>query len=120
MARGFGGGDLGGHRGPRLHPGVLNETLKVWIFDRDVSPDIAAQAALDQLEIPDLEVVLLSVRGDVIAVQIVDGAVPDATADILCVSGRGLYEVLRRETWPPAAAGDAPRVLLTLKAWPSA
>ena len=26
---------------------------------------------------------------------------------------RGLYEVLRSEAWPPAAPGDAPRVLLS-------
>lgn len=98
---------------------MLNETLKVWTFDRDVGPDVAARVALDQLEIPDLEVVLVSARRDVITVQVVDGGVSDA-ADVLYVSGRGLYEVLRSETWPPAAAGDDPRVLLTLKAWPNA
>jgi hypothetical protein len=98
---------------------VLNETLKVWTFDRDVGPDVAARVALDQLEIPDLEVVLVSERRDVITVQVVEGAVSDVS-DVLYVSDRGLYEVLRSETWPPIAVGDAPRVLLTLKAWPSA
>ena len=98
---------------------MLNETLKVWTFDRDVGPDVAARVALDQLEIPDLEVVIVSERRDVITVQVVEGGVSDAS-DILYVSDRGLYEVLRSETWPPVAVGDAPRVLLTLKAWPSA
>jgi hypothetical protein len=98
---------------------VLNETLKVWTFDRDVGPDVAARVALEQLEVPDLEVVLVSARGDVVTVQVVDGVVSDP-ADVMYVSGRGLYEVLRSEAWPPAAPGDAPRVLLTLKAWPSA
>jgi len=98
---------------------VLNETLKVWKFDRDVAPDLAARVALDQLGVADLEVVLLSTRGDVITVQVVDGDMNDAD-EVLYVSGRGLYEVVRNESWPPATDGAPPRVLLTLKAWPSA
>ncbi len=98
---------------------MLNDALKVWTFDRGVGPDIATRVALDQLEVPDLEVVLVSMRGDVITVQVVEGALSDA-GDVLYVAGRGLYELVRSEAWPPATAEGAPRVLLTLKAWPSA
>ncbi len=97
---------------------MLNETLRVWTFDRDITPDVASRA-LEQRDVPDLEVVLVSARGDVVTVQVVDGAIGDPD-DILYVAGRGLYELLRSETWPPATAGGAPRVLLTLKAWPNA
>jgi hypothetical protein len=98
---------------------VFNETLKVWAFDRGIGPDVVARVSPDQLEVPDLEVVLVSTRGDVIAVQVVDGGISDPS-DVLYVSGRGLYEMLRTETWPPATEDGSPRVLLTLKAWPSA
>ncbi len=95
---------------------ALNETLHVWEFDREVAPRVAAKVALDQLEPPDLEVVLLASRGDVMTVQVVDGVVSDAES-VLYVAYRGLYEILRSEEWPPREGG-APRVLLTLRAWP--
>ena len=97
----------------------MRETLAVWEFDREIGVDLATRTALDQLEPPDLEVVLLAVRGDAITVQVVEGAVSD-TDSVLYVAGRGLYEVLRSEAWPPVNPDGSPRVLLTLKAWPSA
>lgn len=110
---------LGRRRFPPLNSGVLNDTLKVWTFNRDVAPDIATRVALDQLEVADLEVVLLSTRRDVITVQVVEGEMSNPD-EVLYVSGRGLYELVRKEGWPPATAGAPPRVLLTLKAWPNA
>jgi len=114
-----GGGERGVDRGSLISPWVLNETLKAWTFDRAVAPDVAARMALDRLEVADLEVVLLSTHGDVIAVQVVEGGMSDPD-DVLYVAGRGLYEVVRTEVWPPATAGGSSRTLLTLKAWPSA
>jgi hypothetical protein len=94
------------------------ETLDAWEFDRELGPQLAAGVALDQLAPADVEVVQISARGDVITVQIVEGAVLDP-ASVLYVAGRGLFEILRLEAWPPVAGGEA-RVLLTLKAWPAA
>jgi hypothetical protein len=96
----------------------VSETLDAWEFDREVAPQLAAGAQLDQLAPADLEVVQISSRGDVITVQVVEGAVLDP-ASVLYVARRGLFEILRLEAWPPLAGGDA-RVLLTLKAWPAA
>ncbi len=96
----------------------MRETIAVWEFDRELGAELATTTALDQLEPPDLEVVLLATRGDAITVQVVDGSVSDSDS-LLYVAGRGLYEVLRSEAWPPLQPGGPPRVLLTLKAWPS-
>ena len=64
---------------------------------------------------PQLEVEVLSSRGDHLTVQVVRGVLEDPTA-ILHVEQRGDFELVRVERWP-AAAGP-PRVLLTLRAWP--
>ena len=96
----------------------MSETLGAWEFDKGIAVDVVAGVALDQLAVPDLEVVLIATRGDVITVQVVDGAVSDPKS-VLYVARRGLYEIVRDETWP-ALAGGAPRVLLTLRAWPNA
>ncbi len=95
---------------------MIHETLHVWEFDREVAPGVAGKVSLDQLEPPDLEVVLLAIRGDVITVQVIDGSVCDP-GSVLYVARRGLYEILRSEEWPPREGG-APRVLLTLRTWP--
>ena len=42
----------------------MRETLAVWEFDKVVASGLAARVALDQLEPPDVEVVLLTSRGD--------------------------------------------------------
>ncbi len=97
---------------------MLRETLGVWEFDKELAPALAARVALDQLEPPDIEVLLLSSRGDVITVQVVEGAVSDP-ATVFYVQRRGLYELVRAEEWPPVS-GAQPRVLLTLRAWPQA
>ena len=97
---------------------MIAEPLHAWEFDRAIGADVAAHAALDQLEPPDLEVVIVAARGDVITVQIIEGMLSDV-ASVLFVAGRGLHEILRTEQWPPLAAGGAPRVLLTLRAWPN-
>jgi hypothetical protein len=96
----------------------MHETLSVWELEREVAPDIAARVALEKLEPPDIEVVLLSTRGDVITVQVVDGSLSDPES-VLYVARRGLYELVRSEEWP-AVEGGGPRVLLTLRAWPNA
>jgi hypothetical protein len=98
---------------------VTTEPLHAWEFDRDIGLEVAARVALDQLEPPDLELVLIATRGDVITVQIVEGTLADP-ASALYVASRGLYEILRTELWPPVTAGGEPRVLLTLRAWPNA
>jgi hypothetical protein len=71
---------------------------------------------LDRLEEPQLEVEVLSSRGDHLTVQVVKGAIEDPTA-ILYVERRGEFEIVRVEPWP--AASGPPRVLLTLRAWPA-
>src|SRR5512132_2525256 len=97
---------------------MRTNTIAAWEFDREIGAGLATRTALDQLEPPDLEVVLLATRGDVITVQVIDGS-PSDTDSVLYLADRGLYEILRTEAWPPVQQGGSPRVLLTLKAWPS-
>lgn len=90
----------------------------VWLYERDddESRRGAAIVAMERLEEPQLEVEVLATRGDHVTVQVVRGALEDPTA-ILYVERRGEYELVRVERWP--AASGPPRVLLTLRAWPS-
>lgn len=64
---------------------------------------------------PQLEVEVLSSRGDHLTVQVVRGVLEDPAA-VLHVELHGDFELVRVERWP-APAGP-PRVLLTLRAWP--
>jgi hypothetical protein len=61
---------------------------------------------------PHLHLQLVSSTGDTITVQLVRGTVPVDPDALICVRGRGAYEVLRLEPW------SKHRSTMTLAAWP--
>ena len=69
------------------------------------------------MEPPDLELVLAANRGDHITVQVLGGE-PPLPDGFVYVAKRGLYEIRRAEKWPALPGTDAPRILLTLRAFP--
>jgi hypothetical protein len=79
-----------------------------WVFDRE-DPD-AALGAPDEPTAPDLELATVSVRDDVVTMQVTRGELRDPRS-LLHVEGRGLFEILRIEPWPGR------RTLLVLKRW---
>jgi hypothetical protein len=78
-----------------------------------------SRVALDLIEEPDARGVLVSSRGDVIALQLVEGKLTGDFESKLYVEKRGGYTILRREEWPPARPGAAGRTVITLRAWPN-
>ena len=92
-------------------PGVLD----VWEFERDDDPVEAAGIAGNHMVPPDFRALLLADQGEVITVQVVQGALrsPDS---VLYVERRGPHDVLRRAEWLPAPGESRGRSLLTLRA----
>jgi hypothetical protein len=87
--------------------------LDAWVFPHDFALRSITEIAMGKLTPPDLRVLLISSRADVLAVQVAQGETPPHPNMRLYVGGRGAFEILRREPWPEG------RELLTLSAWPS-
>jgi len=88
----------------------------VWEFHENDSIEAITAVALDRSRPPDWRGQLVATHGDVVTVQLVDGARPSMAESVrYYVEQRGPYRLLRREVWP---AEPEPRVLLTLRAWP--
>jgi hypothetical protein len=96
----------------------VHETLAIWEFPADTAYPAMVRFALERTGEPDAYGVLLSSRDDVIGLQIVDGQVTADGESRFYVEKRGGYVLVRREQWPPAQPGGAPRTVLTLRAWP--
>lgn len=102
----------------KLRTGQVQDVrLQAWGFDREILHELAMDTALHEVEPPDLELVLVANRGDYITVQVLKGEPPLPDGSVY-VAKRGLYEILRAEKWPALAGAVAPRVLLTLRAFP--
>jgi hypothetical protein len=95
---------------------TVYDVIGLWEFDRDVDVAVAARVAIEQLEAPDLEALLISTEGDVITLRVLEGTISDPES-VLYVARRGLYAIARAEE-RPSSVGAAPRMLLTLRAWP--
>lgn len=93
--------------------------LAIWEFPPDADPDVMASMALEREDEPDARGLVVSSRGGVLTVQLVEGAVVDPRS-ALYVEGRGGHVLERREEWPPAQPGGAPRELLILRGPPAA
>ncbi len=52
---------------------LKDERLAAWGFERDIPHDLAIDAALHEVEPPDLLFVLVANRGDHITVQVLEG-----------------------------------------------
>jgi hypothetical protein len=91
--------------------------LSAWVFDRDVDPHVAARAARDDREAPDLEVALASTRADVLVLHLLEGELPKAES-VLFVEGRGVYEIVYTDERPALGAAGEPRVVLVVHARP--
>jgi hypothetical protein len=98
--------------------------LGVWEFDREVDLRHATICALDQVEPPDMQVVIVRSTGDTVTVRVLDGHLADPES-LLYVEHRGLFEIwgprpgapanpyarcsgcgrFRRPSWPVAAPG---------------
>jgi hypothetical protein len=89
----------------------MTEQLEAWEFPAGFDLEKISEVAAQRLTPPDLRGVLVSVRGDVLALQVFDGQSPTDPEFRLFVRGRGAFEVLRCEGWPDG------RELLVLRAW---
>jgi hypothetical protein len=92
---------------------VTDELLELWEFPESFDLGSITIIAQDQRTPADARAKLVSSRGDIITVQLVDGRLTEHVDLRVYVRGRGAFEVLRREVWPGG------RVLVTLSAWPA-
>jgi hypothetical protein len=97
---------------------VKDERLAAWGFERAIPPDLAIDAALHEVEPPDLALALVANRGDHITVQVLEGQ-PPLPDGFIFVKGRRLFEIVRAERWPALPDGRSERLLLILRAHPS-
>ncbi len=95
---------------------IEDAVLCVWEFEREADLRLATLCALDQVEPPDMHVVVMSSTGDTVTARITSGRLIDPES-LLYVERRGLFEILGTEAWTPS---DEPgRTLLRLRAFPS-
>lgn len=87
-------------------------TLEVWEFPEGFELDAIVAIVDDRLTPPDVRAHLVSERGDVLTLQLVEGKLTPHVRMPVYVRGRGAFDVVRREHWPRG------RVLLTLRARP--
>jgi hypothetical protein len=99
---------------------VISPLVDVWAFHGDDDGAKVTVVALDRLRPADFRAALVSDRSDVITLQVVEGHWPKrATADALFyVERKGRFAIVRREVWP-GKDGGPPRLLLTMRAFPS-
>ncbi|OFX20353.1 MAG: hypothetical protein A2V77_12665 [Anaeromyxobacter sp. RBG_16_69_14] len=96
---------------------VKDEHLAAWGFERDIPADLAIDAALHEIEPPDLALALVANRGDHITVQVLKGQ-PPLPDGFIYVKRHRLFEIVRAERWPTLPDGSE-RLLLILRAYPS-
>ncbi len=96
----------------------MSDTLALWEFPPEATSDEMDAIAQDRAQEPDAHGVLVSSRGDVITLQIVEGMVSGRSNSKFHIERRGGFEFLRREDWPAPAGGGTPRIMLTLRTWP--
>ncbi len=96
----------------------MNEVVDVWEADHDQDLDGLTSAAATRTREPSFSCVVLSSTGDTLGLQIVGDRFPSGDANIVYVGGRGTFELVRVERWPPTTGTKKPRVLLKLRAWP--
>jgi hypothetical protein len=82
--------------------------MNVWEFERDDDLGAVARHAMDG-----------TAPADTITLRVVSGTPSRNPGMTVYVEGRGAYEVLRREDWPPRQDDVHHRVQLMLRAWPS-
>ena len=97
---------------------VKDEHLAAWGFERDIPADLAIDAALHEIEPPDLALALVANRGDHITVQVLKGQ-PPLPDGFIYVKRHRLFEIVRAERWPALPGGTGERLLLILRAYPS-
>jgi hypothetical protein len=91
--------------------------VDAWGFERAIPHDLATEAALHEVEPPDLRLAIVANRGDHLTVQVVAGDAPLPDGWVY-VKARGLFEVIRAERWPASTGGVLDRLLLVLRAYP--
>ena len=95
------------------------DTLDVWEADKAIDLADWTIGVVSGLLRPSFQAVVLSVKEDVLNLQVTGERLPSGGRSALFhVAGRGTFELLRLERWPAAAGGAGERVLLTLRTWP--
>jgi len=90
--------------------------VDVWEAEPGEAPETLARAARERARPPACRCAVLSEVGGAIGLQVLGDDLPRGEVGALWVEGRGAFELLRVERWPPLPGGRRPRVLLKLRA----
>jgi hypothetical protein len=90
------------------------DRIAIWEFPSGADGEVMASIVAERRDEPDAVGVVVSARGPVVTLQVVEGAIVNPRSTLF-VEGRGGHVLERREAWPPAAPGSAPRELLVLR-----
>jgi hypothetical protein len=93
--------------------------VNVWEFDREEDLGAVTRRSMDGAAPADFTADLVSSTGDTITVRVVSGTPSRDPELTVYVEGRGAYELVRREGWPPSGGGERARLHITLRAWPN-
>ena len=89
--------------------------VDVWEVERDADLAELSNVFQDGTRAPSFRAFILSSTGDTLGLQVVGADLPSGEAKVLFVAGRGAFELVRVERWPPTSGEKKPRVLLKLK-----
>jgi hypothetical protein len=95
---------------------VTPPVVDLWEAAPDEAPEALARAAQDRSRPPTCRCAVLSQADDALGLQVLGDDLPRGEASAVWVEGRGAFELLRVERWPPVPGGKRPRVLLKLRA----
>jgi hypothetical protein len=93
---------------------MTHELVDVWEAHEDEALDALTRVAQDRTREPTFRCTVLSSTGDALGLQVLGDDLPSGDAKVVYVEGRGAFELVRVERWPPALGGKKPRVLLKL------
>jgi len=96
------------------------DAVDVWEAERDEDLAGLTEPFQDGTREPSFRAFILSSAGDTLGLQVIGADLPSGEAKVLYVAGRGSFELVRVERWPPTPGEKRPRVLLKLRAWPAA
>lgn len=99
---------------------MIGTVVEAWEFDPGCDVADVMQLAAERVAPPSFSGVVLSTRGDALTVQVVHGSPSGDPMSLFYLSGHGAFALARVEAWPPLPGRTAPRLLITLAAYPPA
>ena len=97
---------------------MIGTRVEAWEFDPGCDVADVMQLAAARVAPPSFTGLLLSTRGDALTLQLTEGGPSGDAHSLFYLAGHGAFALARVEAWPPLPGRQAPRLLVTLTAYP--